>query len=173
MAENEAGLPDSSEHCEYINLDVSDKKTIEDMKELIRQRHETLDILVNNAGRYEKPDTSLPTFGEQADLVINTNYWGLKNVITGMMDIFTPGARAWSSTASTRAPSTARSSSRASSPWRTGPTPSPTAAASQTRVSRVRYSGTTSSLSSGRRPSPGPAFSTVLLSKSTNILGYP
>ena len=58
-----------------------------------RERHETLDILVNNAGRYEKPDTSLPTFGEQADLVINTNYWGLKNVITGMMDIFTPGAR--------------------------------------------------------------------------------
>ena len=49
--------------------------------------------MVNNAGRYEKPDTSLPTFGEQADLVINTNYWGLKNVITGMMDIFTPGAR--------------------------------------------------------------------------------
>ena len=104
-------FPDSSEHCEYIKLDVSDKKTIEDMKELIRskenlnlnvgsfvislfrQRHETLDILVNNAGRYEKPDTSLPTFGEQADLVINTNYWGLKNVITGMMDIFTPGAR--------------------------------------------------------------------------------
>ena len=58
-----------------------------------RERHETLDILVNNAGRYEKPDTSLPTFGEQADLIINTNYWGLKNVITGMMDIFTPGAR--------------------------------------------------------------------------------
>ena len=48
---------------------------------------------MNNAGRYEKPDTSLPTFGEQADLIINTNYWGLKNVITGMMDIFTPGAR--------------------------------------------------------------------------------
>ena len=29
-------FPDSSEHCEYIKLDVSDKKTIEDMKELIR-----------------------------------------------------------------------------------------------------------------------------------------
>lgn len=29
-------FPDSSEHCEYIKLDVSDTKTIEDMKELIR-----------------------------------------------------------------------------------------------------------------------------------------
>ena len=29
-------FPDSSEHCEYIKLDVTDKKTIEDMKELIR-----------------------------------------------------------------------------------------------------------------------------------------
>ena len=58
-----------------------------------RQRHETLDILVNNAGRYEKPDASLPVFGEQTELILNTNYWGLKNVINGMMDIFTPGAR--------------------------------------------------------------------------------
>ena len=29
-------FPDSSEHCQYIKLDVSDKKTIEDIKELIR-----------------------------------------------------------------------------------------------------------------------------------------
>ena len=29
-------FPDSSEHCEYIKLDVSDMTTIEDMKELIR-----------------------------------------------------------------------------------------------------------------------------------------
>jgi len=29
-------FPDSSEHCEYIKMDVSDKKTIENMKELIR-----------------------------------------------------------------------------------------------------------------------------------------
>ena len=29
-------FPDSSEHCEYIRLDVSDTKTIEDIKELIR-----------------------------------------------------------------------------------------------------------------------------------------
>jgi len=58
-----------------------------------RERHETLDILVNNAGRYELPDTSLPTFGEHAELIINTNYWGLKNVINGMREIFTPGAR--------------------------------------------------------------------------------
>jgi len=86
-------FPDSSEHCEYIKLDVTDKKSIEDMKELIRERHETLDILVNNAGRYEKPDTSMPKFGENADLIINTNYWGLKNVINGMREIFTPGAR--------------------------------------------------------------------------------
>ena len=61
--------------------------------DVTRQRHETLDILVNNAGRYEKPDTSTPAFGEQTDVILNTNYWGLKNVINGMMDIFTPGAR--------------------------------------------------------------------------------
>ena len=29
-------FPEASEHCEYIRLDVSDTKTIEDIKELIR-----------------------------------------------------------------------------------------------------------------------------------------
>ena len=60
----------------------------------IRSRHETLDILVNNAGRYELPDLSSPEkFGEQASLIVGTNYWGLKNVVNSMRDILTPGAR--------------------------------------------------------------------------------
>ena len=47
----------------------------------LRTRHDNLDILINNAGRYEVPDTSSTAkFGEQADLIINTNYWGLKRV---------------------------------------------------------------------------------------------
>ena len=41
-----------------------------------------------------KPDTSSPeAFGQQAKAILGTNYWGLKNVITGLQDIFTPGAR--------------------------------------------------------------------------------
>ena len=58
-----------------------------------RQRHETLDILVNNAGRYEKPDTSLPAFGEQTELILNTNYWGLKNVINAFLPMMSDAAR--------------------------------------------------------------------------------
>merc|ERR1712096_336095 len=32
-------------------------------------------------------------FGQQATSILGTNYWGLKNVINGLQDIFTPGAR--------------------------------------------------------------------------------
>ena len=53
-----------------------------------RSRHDTLDILINNAGRYEVPDISSPSkFSEQADLIVGTNYWGLKKVrAIGMRD---------------------------------------------------------------------------------------
>jgi len=84
----------SSEHCEYIHLDVTNTDNIAEVQEMIRSRHETLDILINNAGIYMKPDTSSPdVFGKQASAILGTNYWGLKNIIHGLQDIFTPGAR--------------------------------------------------------------------------------
>merc|ERR1712130_426252 len=50
--------------------------------------------LINNAGRYEVPDMSSPDkFGDQADLILGTNYWGLKNVMSTMREILIPGAR--------------------------------------------------------------------------------
>jgi len=87
-------FPDASEHCEYVHLDINDPENVDKVREMIRSRHETLDILVNNAGRYELPDLSSPEkFGEQASLIVGTNYWGLKNVVNSMRDILTPGAR--------------------------------------------------------------------------------
>ena len=46
---------------------------------------------MNNAGRYLVPDTD--NFGAQAELILNTNFWGLKNMIEGMKSIITPGGR--------------------------------------------------------------------------------
>jgi len=84
----------SSHHCEYIHLDVTNADNIAEVHEMIKTRHDTLDILVNNAGIYMNPDISSPeAFGQQATSILGTNYWGLKNVINGLQDIFTPGAR--------------------------------------------------------------------------------
>jgi len=91
MREDFAG---ASDHCEYLHLDVANTENIAQIQEMIRSRHETLDILINNAGVYLKPDFSSPeVFGSQASSIIGTNYWGLKNVVNGLRDIFTPGAR--------------------------------------------------------------------------------
>jgi len=91
MREDFAG---SSEHCEYLHLDVTNTDNIAEIQELIKTRHETLDILINNAGVFMMPDISSPeAFGQQAKATLGTNYWGLKNVINGLQDIFTPGAR--------------------------------------------------------------------------------
>ena len=87
-------FPGASEHCEYVHLDVTQGETVEAVREMIVARHDTLDILINNAGRYEVPDTSAPAkFGEQADLIVGTNYWGLKRVVAGVRGVLTPGAR--------------------------------------------------------------------------------
>jgi len=84
----------SSHHCEYIHLDVNNTDNIAEVQEMIKTRHDTLDILINNAGIYLNPDISSPeAFGQQASSILGTNYWGLKNVINGLQDIFTPGAR--------------------------------------------------------------------------------
>ena len=91
MREDFAG---SAEHCEYLHLDVTDTDNIAEIQELIKTRHETLDILINNAGIFLKPDTSSPeVYGQQATAILGTNYWGLKNVVNGLQNIFTPGAR--------------------------------------------------------------------------------
>jgi carbonyl reductase 1 len=84
-------FPEHAEHCEYVCLDVSNKDNIAEVADMIRTRHETLDILVNNAGRYLVPDTD--NFGAQAELILNTNFWGLKNMIEGIKSIITPGGR--------------------------------------------------------------------------------
>ena len=87
-------FPGASEHCEYVHLDVTQGETVEAVKEMIVARHDTLDILINNAGRYEVPDPSAPAkFGEQTDLIVGTNYWGLKRVVAGVRGVLTPGAR--------------------------------------------------------------------------------
>jgi len=84
----------SSDHCEYLHLDVTNTDNIAEVQEMIKSRHDTLDILVNNAGVYMVPDTSTTeAFGNQANVILGTNYWGLKNVIGGLQNIFTPGAR--------------------------------------------------------------------------------
>lgn len=87
-------FPEANERCEYVHLDIRDPSCVEKVRDMIKERHDNLDILINNAGRYEVPDMSTTDkFADQADLILGTNYWGLKNVMSAMKEILIPGAR--------------------------------------------------------------------------------
>ena len=85
-------FPEANERCEYVHLDIRDPSSVEKVRDMIKERHDNLDILINNAGRYEVPDMSTTDkFADQADLILGTNYWGLKNVMSAMKEILIPG----------------------------------------------------------------------------------
>jgi len=87
-------LGENGERCEYIRMDVNDKEGVRKVAEMIATRHQTLDILVNNAGIYAKPAThDKELFGKQAKDIVETNYFGLKNVMREMTPMLAKGAR--------------------------------------------------------------------------------
>ncbi|XP_055353649.1 carbonyl reductase [NADPH] 1-like [Paramacrobiotus metropolitanus] len=79
-------------HPEFIQLDVTDRKSIEKARDTIVQKHGGLDILVNNAAIAFKNDAT-ESFGEQAEVTIATNFFGLLDVCDVMFPILRPSAR--------------------------------------------------------------------------------
>jgi len=80
-----------SSNCKYIHLDIDDKHSVADAAAVIGAECGILDILVNNAGVYVKPNKE--EFGAQAQAVVNTNYFGLKNVMCVMRPLLVGGGR--------------------------------------------------------------------------------
>jgi len=63
----------------FITMDVNDQRCVREHADEIDKRYGGLDILINNAAIYERPD--LENFHEQAKRIMNTNYFGTRNVI--------------------------------------------------------------------------------------------
>ncbi|XP_055353646.1 carbonyl reductase [NADPH] 3-like [Paramacrobiotus metropolitanus] len=79
-------------HSEFIQLDVTDRKSIEKARDAIVERHGGLDILVNNAGMAFKHDAT-ESFGQQAEVTMATNFFGLSDVCDVMFPILRSHAR--------------------------------------------------------------------------------
>jgi len=75
----------------FITMDVTDPMSIALLRDAIVKRYGGLDIIVNNAAIYEKPNVA--NFDTQAKRIIETNYFGTKNVVTSFSDFIKPNAR--------------------------------------------------------------------------------
>ncbi|KAL1533267.1 alcohol dehydrogenase [Salvia divinorum] len=78
----------------FHQLDITDPPSIESFAQWLKQEYDGLDILINNAGvNYNAgSDNSV----ERAEQVIQTNYFGTKNMIKAMIPLMRPsepGAR--------------------------------------------------------------------------------
>ncbi|KDP22525.1 hypothetical protein JCGZ_26356 [Jatropha curcas] len=87
-------LQESGLNVVFHQLDILDSSSIQQFTDWIRETYGGIDILVNNAGvNYNLgSDNSV----ENARMVINTNYYGTKNVIKAMIPLMRPsvaGAR--------------------------------------------------------------------------------
>jgi len=81
------------ERTKLLSMDVRDMESVTRIKDRIVSQHGPLSILVNNAGLYLEPNTSPAVFPGQAKQILDTNYWGTKNVITAFSPNLTPHSR--------------------------------------------------------------------------------
>ena len=74
----------------FHQLDIGDAASVEALRDFMKEKHGGIDILVNNAGiafNHLKP------FGEQATVVLKTNYWDTKRACEILFPILKAGAR--------------------------------------------------------------------------------
>lgn len=76
----------------FHQLDVTDSVSIEKLRDYLQRAYGGLDVLVNNAGimYYHELTTS---YAEQAEAIINTNYFGILNTSKSLFPILRPSAR--------------------------------------------------------------------------------
>ncbi|KAL2933479.1 Carbonyl reductase [NADPH] 1 [Bienertia sinuspersici] len=75
---------------EFHQLDIVDPQSITNFADWIQETHGGLDILVNNAG--VNFNVGSENSVEHAEQVINTNYYGTKNVIDTMIPLMKPSS---------------------------------------------------------------------------------
>jgi len=76
----------------FHQLDLNDSGSIEKLKTFLQTSYGGLDILVNNAGMAFKNSATEP-FPEQAEVTVNTNFWGTLNVCKSLFPLLRPHAR--------------------------------------------------------------------------------
>ena len=72
-----AGLVKDGLHPCYHALDITDETSIIELRDYMKEKYGGIDVLVNNAGVAFPVDTT-ETFGIQAKLTLDVNYWGNK-----------------------------------------------------------------------------------------------
>jgi len=84
---------EARERTKFVSLDIREMEQVANLKDKIVKSFGGLDILVNNAGIYRYPEKDRSAFHKQAREILNTNYWGTKNVIGAFMPHFKPHSR--------------------------------------------------------------------------------
>lgn len=76
----------------FHQLDVDDLESIRKFRDFLKSTYGGLDVLVNNAGIAYKHNSTAP-FGEQAEVTVKTNFFGLLNVCKELFPLLRPHAR--------------------------------------------------------------------------------
>lgn len=79
-------------HPIFHQLDITDKASIERLKNFIESTYGGLDILVNNAAIAYKEESSQP-LSEKADVTVKTNFCGTLDVCKSLFPLLKPHAR--------------------------------------------------------------------------------
>lgn len=85
-------LQEGGLNVNFHQLDIVDLSSVEAFTDWIKEKYGGIDILVNNAGINSNPDN----FAEFATKVIDTNYFGTRNIIKATIPLMKPsdsGAR--------------------------------------------------------------------------------
>ena len=73
-------------------LDIGNEKTVEALRDFMKEKYGGIDVLINNAGIAFKHDATEP-FGHQARVTLATNYWANKRTCEILFPVLRPGAR--------------------------------------------------------------------------------
>jgi len=91
-------------HPKFHLLDICDVKSVEVLRDFMKETYGGIDVLVNNAAIAISDDLNntlnimelsrdIATFGQQAKVTMDTNYWSSKSACEILFPILKPGAR--------------------------------------------------------------------------------
>lgn len=85
-------LTHGDQEAVFHQLDITDKKSIDSFAGFVREKYGGIDVLINNAGIAFKVADTTP-FGTQAEVTMQTNYFGTLAVSKVLLKLVRPGGR--------------------------------------------------------------------------------
>ena len=79
--------------AKFLTLDVRDVPQIGSLRKTLMDKHDGIDILVNNAAVYYQPVQDQTQFEIQTKAILDTNYWGTRNLVSAFLPHFNPHCR--------------------------------------------------------------------------------